>query len=250
MSDFEPTSGSASASDQWGYARQRNQSTRTADQIERAFAHDTGFYRALLSDSLPLDKNALVLDLPCGEGAMIYALRQMGYSNLIGYDMDRNRLATGQKLGLPVHYGDVFEVLESQTDGSLGGVLAMDFLEHIEKPDVIRFLGLVHNKLARAGVFLTRTPCADSPQGSTHIFNDFTHKWAATSGVLCWLLEAAGFTRVQVIGEHPKLGMSRGWLRVPLFAASTAIANVYLRLMGLEPYCIWSGSMWGIGRKP
>jgi 2-polyprenyl-3-methyl-5-hydroxy-6-metoxy-1,4-benzoquinol methylase len=105
-----------------------------------------------------------VLDLPCGEGMMIYAMREMGYRNVSGYDIDRNRLATGQKLGLPLHQGDVFEVLETRSDESVGCVLAMDFLEHVEKPQVIEFLSLVHRKLAHGGLFLARTPCASSPQ--------------------------------------------------------------------------------------
>jgi hypothetical protein len=231
--------GSQSASDPWTYARQRNQSARTAAEVERSFAHSVRFYRALLGDRLPRDR----------EGMMVYALQQLGYRNVSGYDLDRQRLATGLKLGLPLQAGDVFEVLASRADGSLGCVLAMDFVEHIEKPQVIEWLSLVQAKLAPGGVFLARTPCADSPQGPTHVFNDFTHKWGATSGVLRWLLEAAGFAEVEVIGEHPQWAMSWGWLRVPLFAASTAIANGYLRLLGLSPYPIWSGSMWGIGRK-
>ena len=250
MSDLPSRSRPQSASDPWTYARQRNQSARSAAEIERSFAHSVRFYRALLGDHLPSDREARVLDLPCGEGMMVYALRQLGYRNVLGYDLDRQRLATGQKLGLPLHPGDVFEVLEACGDGSLGCVLAMDFVEHIEKPEVIELLSLVHAKLAPGGVFLARTPCADSPQGPTHVFNDFTHKWGATSGVLRWLLEAAGFAGVSVIGEHPQWAMSWGWLRVPLFAASKALANGYLRLLGLSPYPIWSGSMWGIGRKP
>ena len=250
MSELPPSKSSQPASDAWTYARQRNQSALGAAEIESSFAHSVRFYRALLGDHLPGDRDALVLDLPCGEGMMVYALRQLGYRNVSGYDLDRERLTTGEKLGLPLHHGDVFEVLESCGDGSVGCVLAMDFVEHIEKPQVIQFLSLVHAKLARGGVLLVRTPCADSPQGPTHVFNDFTHKWGATSGVLRWLLEAAGFAGVQVLGEHPQRAMSWGWLRVPLFAASSAIANGYLRLLGLPPYSIWSGSMWGIGRKP
>jgi cyclopropane fatty-acyl-phospholipid synthase-like methyltransferase len=250
MSDLRSSSGLQSESDPWTYARQRNQSALTAAEIERGFAHSVRFYRALLGEHLPRDRDAIVLDLPCGEGMMIYAMREMGYRNVSGYDIDRNRLATGQKLGLPLHQGDVFEVLETRSDGSVGCVLAMDFLEHVEKPQVIEFLSLVHRKLAHGGLFLARTPCASSPQGATHVFNDFTHKWGATAEVLRWLLEAAGFAGVQVIGEHPQWAMSWGWLRVPLFTVSTAVANGCLRLLGLSPYSIWSGSMWGIARRP
>src|SRR5687768_17234312 len=127
MSDHPPASPPLSASDQWGYARQRNESARDSSDIERLFAHNVRFYSALLGPYLPSDKNALILDLPCGEGGMVYALRRLGYSNVIGYDLDQNRLATGLKLKLPLHHGNVFDVLRTQPDSSVGAVFAMDF---------------------------------------------------------------------------------------------------------------------------
>ena len=244
-------SSSLSAVDQWTYGRQYTDAARDAADIQQQFRRYERFYRALLlrPGRLPPQRDVPILDLPCGEGAMVYSLRQMGYTNVAGYDLDRGRLATGQKLGLPLHYDDVFAVLARQGDGTVGCVLAMDFLEHLEKSQVVDFLNQVHRVLSSGGRLLVRTPCADAPQGMMHVYNDFTHKWAATSGVLRQLLTGSGFARAEVFGEHPALAMSRGYLRVPLFKLITGAGNLLLRAAGLSPYRIWSPSMWALGIK-
>lgn len=243
--------GALSEVDRWAYARQASQAAEDVAAIERRFRQYARFYRALLlkQGRLPEDRDTPILDLPCGEGAMVYALREMGYHNVAGFDLDQGRLATGQKLRLPIGPGEVFQLLADRPDGSVGCVLSMDFLEHLDKPQVVTFLAEALRVLEPGGRLIVRTPCADAPQGASHVYNDFTHKWAATSGVLRQLLTAAGFEGVEVFGEHPTWAMSYGLIRVPLFRLITGSANLLLRGAGLTPYVVWSSSMWGIGRK-
>lgn len=217
--------------------------------LESNFRHSARFYRALLKRHLPAGKNSLVLDLPCGEGRMIYALRAMGYQNASGYDIDKSRLETGKKLGLPLYEGDVFEVLGRHKDNSIDCIISMDFLEHLEKIDVVRFLELTYRKIAPGGVIIVRTPCADNPFGTRHIYNDFTHKWAATSGVLHQLLCAVGFSSVVVFGEEPNFALRLGFLRVSIFYLAKFLANLFSRAFGQDAIKIWTPSMWAAARK-
>ena len=120
----------------------------------------------------------------------------------------------------------------------------------VEKIDAVRFLELAYRKLAPGGRLLVRTPCADAPTGASHIFNDMTHKWAATSGVLRWLLGAVGFEAVEIFGEHPNAAMARGALRVPLFAAVRLLVRLGTLALGVENPRVLSPSMWGLGCKP
>jgi len=220
-----------------------------AQTIEHIFGRSVCFYRALLKQYLPSDKNVRILDLPCGEGRMVYALKTMGYNNVLGYDIDKKRLETGQKLNLPLKESYVFDVLQRSENDSIVCIFSTDFLEHMEKNDVIRFLELAHHKIAHGGKMIIRTPCADSPFGSQHIYNDFTHKWAATSGVLRQLLLAAGFSSISVFGESPNLAMRFGLLRVFLFGISRFIANLFLKAIGQGALKIWSSSMWAVACK-
>jgi len=239
-----------SQSDRWAYGHQTHASARSVSQIEAEFLKSLRFYRGLLKHHLPDDLNACILDLPCGEGQMVFVLREMGYENVSGCDLDTSRLATGQKLGLPIYTGNVFTELEQRQDNSVDCVFAMDFVEHLDKDDVIRFLQLAFHKLSPRGKLFVRTPCADALHGAAHVFNDFTHKWAATSGVLRQLLNASGFISVNVFGEHPTFDMRFGYIRVPLFQIMSRMLNLVVRCVHGARYVIWSASMWGVGMKP
>ena len=240
---------SINASDQWWYSHQVNMRSKDTQEIESDFLHSARFYSVLLRDHLPAHKNCVVLDLPCGEGRMVYVLKTMGYENVSGYDLDQERVETGRRLGLPVHCGDILAALREQADNSVDSVFSMDFLEHMEKQDVIHFLEQAHLKIAPGGKLFVRTPCADNPLGIQHIYNDFTHKWAATSGVLEQLLHSAGFSTIEVFGEEPNLGMRYGFFRVVLFSLSKAAGNLFLRGLGQYPLKIWTPSMWAVAKK-
>ena len=235
--------------DRWAYARQENISSQDSQTIERYFKHSVRGFKAFLGKYLPSQKDVLILDLPCGEGRVVYVLQAMGYKNVSGYDLDVKRLETGRKLELPIYEGDAFEILKKQEDNSVGCIFSMDFLEHLEKEKVIEFLELTYRKITAGGKIFLRTPCADSPFGSQHIYNDFTHKWAATSGVLYRLLSSVGFSEVFVFGEEPKIGMRFGFLRVLSYKIAKSVAGVFLILMNLGKQKIWSRSMWAVAKK-
>lgn len=233
----------------WTYASPKNLSTENTEVLERIFMKSVRFYRALLKNHLPSRKDAKILDLPCGEGRMIYTLRAMGYQDTSGYDLDRSRLEMGKKLDLPLYEGDVFEVLGKCRDNSIDCIISMDFLEHLEKNDVIHFLELTCRKITPGGVIIVRTPCADNPFGGRHIYNDFTHKWAGTSGVLRQLLSATGFSSVVVFGEDPNFDVRFGFLRVLSFHLAKFVANLFLRGFGQGALRIWTPSMWAVAKK-
>lgn len=236
-------------SDRWAYVHQANHLTTELSQLHREFDRNVRFYDALLSRYLPADPEGLILDLPCGEGQMLHALKSLGYHQVKGYDLDAARVQVACRLGLPAYQGDVFEVLAEQPDDSLAACISMDFLEHLEKEQVLAFLPLARRKLKAGASFIIRTPCADSPFGLRHIYNDFTHCWAATSGVLAGLLAGAGFKNVRIFGEEPKRAMAGGWVRVPLYHFSVGLANLATRFMNVGPVKIWTSSMWGVAAK-
>jgi SAM-dependent methyltransferase len=228
---------------------QKNLSLQGRETIERDFIHSARFYRALLKKYLPTSKNIQIMDIPCGEGRMIYVLKTMGYNNVSGYDLDKQRLKTARKLNLHVNEGDVFQVLAECDNDSIDCLFTMDFLEHLEKKNVIFFLQQAFDKITPGGTLFVRMPCASNPFGIRHIYNDFTHKWAATHGVLWQLLHATGFSSVVVFGEEPNIGMRLGFLRVACFCFARFMANCFLRCLGQMPVKIWTSSMWAVARK-
>ena len=236
-------------SDRWLYSRQTNMTEKDPEEIECHFAHSVRFYRALLNNYLSTKKDCLIMNLPCGEGRMIYTLKALGYQNIIGYDIDRARLKTGQKLGLPLKEGNCLEILINQDNNTIDVLFSMDFLEHLEKNTVIDFLKETQKKISPGGLLILRTPCADSPLGSSHIYNDFTHKWAATSGVLRHLLYNSGFSSVCVFGEEPTMNMRFGSVRIVAYQFARFFAILFIKAFGQAPPPIWSTSMWAVAQK-
>jgi 2-polyprenyl-3-methyl-5-hydroxy-6-metoxy-1,4-benzoquinol methylase len=238
-----------SKSDDWFYSHQFNLSIKDRDALKHDFDHSVQFYRTLLREYLPTNMESRILDLPCGKGRMVHALQSMGYRHVSGYDSDTIRLETGKKLGLPVYEGDVFEVLRGVKDNSIDCIFAMDFIEHLEKESVICFLDQTFHKIVPGGILVVRTPCADNPFGIHDIFNDFTHKWAATSGVLDQLLRNTGFSEVRIFGEEPRLGMRFGIIRMFLHKITAIAACLFLKALGHGHPRISTSSMWAVARK-
>ena len=164
---------SQAESDIWSYRNQGSRSQLQPEVLERTFARAARVYSALLEHRLNFKKDLPVLDIPCGEGEITYWLRSLGLKRLNGFDLDQIRVESGCRLGLPLHVGDAFEVLRGTQDNSIGAVFSLNFLEHLEKAQVIEFMTSVWTKLAPGGFFVVVTPCADSPFGSSHVFNDF-----------------------------------------------------------------------------
>lgn len=235
--------------DDWVYKHQDARSDWSPAALENAFRRDARYFRALLSNYLPKDRDAEILDVPCGEGAIVYSLLLMGYRNVHGYDLDSRRVEVARKLALPVSEADVFNVLRQRGNGTVSCIVSASFIEHLEKMAAIDFISLAFEKLASGGTLILATPCADSPFGMAHVFNDLTHKWAATSGVLRWLLSSCGFDKVNIFGDHPKWSMSYGFVRVPLFSLATAPSSMYMKAMG-QGRTIWSPTMWAAATKP
>ncbi len=234
-------------SDSWAYKNQGSRIHLSTENLENGFKRAARFYSALLKNRLELG-NLSILDIPCGEGEITYWLQKHGCSRVRGFDLDASRIQSGTRLGLPLQVGDAFTVLRETSENSLGAVFSLNFLEHLEKNQVIEFMTLAFSRLVPGGALVVVTPSADSPFGCSHIFNDFTHKWAATSGVLRGLYTGIGFTQVEVFGNHPRWGMSYGWLRVPAFKMATLLVNAFCTIFG-HRYSIWSASMWGVGIK-
>src|ERR1700722_17709837 len=65
------------------------------------------WYRHFLRPWLPEDRGSRLLDLPCGAGNLLFALKALGYTNVAGLDSDTGQVAVAQRLGLPAEDGDV-----------------------------------------------------------------------------------------------------------------------------------------------
>src|SRR5436305_1742562 len=220
---------------------------RTAPQFEHLFP----WYAAFLKPWLPADKTSRMLDVPCGAGNLLYALRKLGYTNVTGVDADAGQVDVARQHGLPATVGDAFAAVETLPEGSVARIFALDFLEHVGRPRALEFARHARRALAPGGYFLCRMPSADGPFGSSDRYNDLTHRWAATSSSIVPFLQLAGFDarEIQIVQEAPVRYKLANVVRRALFDATTKVFGLFLDIVGIGAPRVWTRSMWVIARK-
>ena len=142
------------------------------------------------------NKKLRILDIGCGYGQMLAALKRSGFENLAGIDVAPDAVAFCKKQGLDVTLiGDIDEFKPTE---KYDFIIMSHVLEHIEKSQVIRILKYIKNNLlADNGRFLLMVPNAQSNTGAYWMYEDFTHYTLYTSGSVLYVLKAAGFTDIR-----------------------------------------------------
>src|SRR3712207_5556645 len=98
-----------------------------------------------------------LLDLGCGDGALLEYLNAKGFTAAEGIDISEEQVALARARGVKARVQDVFGALEA-FDGDLAAVVALDFVEHFTKDELARLFSSVSRALAPDGVLLVRTP--------------------------------------------------------------------------------------------
>lgn len=137
-----------------------------------------------------------VLDCGCGRGEFVGLLGEAGIA-AEGVDANRIAVALAQRRGLPVEAGDAFDRLRSRP-GGLGGVAAIQFVEHLEPAAVREFLGLAFDALAPGGKLLLETINPDSLYAMRAYRLDPTHRWPVPAATLSLFARDSGFAQKEV----------------------------------------------------
>jgi O-antigen chain-terminating methyltransferase len=160
--------------------------------------------RGRLADYLPLFAGAAnVLDLGCGRGEFLELLREEGIEAR-GVDLNDEMVELCRTRGLDVVGGDALTYLEACPDGSIGGILAAQVIEHLDPAVIIRLLDVAHTKLTPGGriVLETINPACWFAFFESYI-RDLTHVRPVHPDTLKFLLQASGFQRVEIRYRAP-----------------------------------------------
>jgi SAM-dependent methyltransferase len=139
-----------------------------------------------------------VLDLGCGRGELLALLKEHGISAR-GLDLNHEMVETCLARGLDVREGDAIAHLESLPDASLGGLIALQVVEHFAPAYLVRFLDVAFHKLRPGAriVLETLNPSCWVAFFEAYI-RDITHAWPLHPETLKYLVVASGFQRVDV----------------------------------------------------
>lgn len=145
------------------------------------------------------ERNAHILDFGCGFGQVISALKQNGFSNIEGADINSEAINYLRDRQIAVH--DLTSELDFYDShaGSYDFVIMSHVLEHFPKTEVINQLRLVRKVIKTGGALIVMVPNAQSNTGCYWAYEDFTHHLLFTSGSLYYVLKASGFSSVEFI---------------------------------------------------
>lgn len=157
------------------------------------------FYSDLLAPVLPkIRRDHKLLDVGCGTGLLVYALKRAGYRDVTGIDISASQIALAVEKGLPCRQVDEHYIhdLASSKPGSVDTVFLMDVLEHLEVSTQLEFLRAVRQVVRPGGRLILSVPNANSTFAMRWRHIDWTHRASFTEHSIEFALISAGFSSV------------------------------------------------------
>ena len=144
-----------------------------------------------------------VLDVGCGRGELLELFREGGV-RARGIDTNQAMVDECRSRGLEAERADAVTFLEGQEDASLGGLVAIQVVEHFEPAYLVRMLQLAYQKLGPGAPILLETinPACWMAFFETYI-RDLTHARPLHPDTLRYLVQATGFTGVNIEFRAP-----------------------------------------------
>ena len=190
---------------------------------------------AYVKRSLPPEKSAVVLDIGCGFGQMLLALRREGYTHLRGVDVVSEAVDRCRQQGLDVELITNLEEYCAKQDPAYDFVVVSHVIEHLPKAGIVDTLRAIRSRLMKPGAsLLVAVPNAQSNTGCYWAYEDFTHSTLFTAGSLQYVLKAAGFERVTFLDPeglwdtHPAMR----WLKMLLLRLYRARMTFWNKVTG------------------
>ena len=145
----------------------------------------------------------IVLDCGCGRGEFLEVLQAQGIAAQ-GVDINEISIQLATEKGLHVSVEDGFTNLQ-RWKSELGGVAALQVVEHLDPADVYELLELAHAALAPGGRLLLETINPDSVYALRAYRLDPTHRWPVPAATLDLMAREVGFEarRVELLSPVP-----------------------------------------------
>jgi 2-polyprenyl-3-methyl-5-hydroxy-6-metoxy-1,4-benzoquinol methylase len=194
-----------------------------------------------------------ILEIGCGKGQLLAALRGCGYDNLAGIDLSSDDLAHAA-----VNVQDATllcmdaAVYLAANPAAFDVVISKAVLEHQAKADVIPFLEAVRGALRPGGLALIEVPNMDWLLAGHERYMDFTHEVGFTRESLAQLLRAT-FGEATVLPART-IDLSPWpvtWFRSVFRTATRAVVGFALRGIGDDAHrTLWyARSIIGLARR-
>ncbi len=160
--------------------------------------------RSRLADYVPyFEGSSDVVDIGCGRGEFLDLLRQSGISAR-GLDLNPAMVDACAAKGLQASSGDALAFLRGLPDGSIGGLIAVQVIEHLDPAYLSEFLQVAYYKLRPGSrmVLETINPACWVAFFESYI-RDLSHVRPIHPETLQYMLHASGFSPVEIVYRAP-----------------------------------------------
>ena len=145
-----------------------------------------------------------VLDLGCGRGEWLELLGEQGFT-AAGVDLNVCMIEECRVRGLPAQAANALEHLVSLPAESVGAVSAFHLIEHLPADLLLRFFRECRRVLQPGGLAIFETPNPyNLVVGAAQFYDDHTHQRPLPPNSTRFLVEQAGFARVDILPLHPR----------------------------------------------
>jgi len=152
----------------------------------------------ILEPHMPKDRSVPVIDIGCGFGFALRALRSLGYQNLTGLEVSAEQAERCRKAGFEIVTTENTIEWLKQNPGRFAQAILLDVLEHVPAPLQIDFLRAVIGALRPGGKVLLTVPNANAILFGRWRYNDYTHFSSFTEHSLYFVLKNAGFETIWI----------------------------------------------------
>ncbi|MEO5716868.1 MAG: class I SAM-dependent methyltransferase [Luteolibacter sp.] len=154
-----------------------------------------------LRKCLPDDTKARILDIGCGYGFALRALRNLGYQNIEGLEISSAQADRATRAGFLVGLTeDTIRWLNAHSN-EFDHVILFDVLEHVPVGSQIDLIAAIHTSLRRGGAVQLTVPNANAILAARWLHNDYTHHSSFTEHSLYFVLKNGGFDRIEIDAE-------------------------------------------------
>lgn len=195
------------------------------------------------------DARGAVLDIGSGRGELLRLFKAAGIESY-GVDLDTVMVNVANANGCHTLYGDGIAHLRSLADASLGGVVAIQVVEHLTREQLKELCELVKRKVRPGGRIAFETI---NPQSllalSSNYFRDPTHVWPMHPDTLGYMATLAGLKILETKMLSP-VSPNHLLKEIPVDSSHTPavgdainrinenIAQLNRLLYGFQDYCI------------
>jgi len=176
------------------YRRYTSTSALAGSDLQSTLAANEGYFRINFSRHLPSDRQARIVEIGCGYGKNLYAMKMLGYSRLTGIDFSEEQieLARSTLSTVDVHFANAIEWL-SQTEEKFDCIVLIDVLEHLDLSTLVTLGEMLGKHLMPGGRVIVQVPNDLAPMNPLR-HGDLTHIRAFTPQSMSQFFSNAGLT--------------------------------------------------------